>query len=87
MDVATEILNSIQILMERKITNQTADRTFASVIKEVHTDNTYTILAQDGSERKLYSSLPSLPLNAGTKVWVKLPSGSLDNMHICGIRQ
>ena len=85
MDFKTEILNSIEIILNK--VEQKSDRTFASVIKEVHTDNTYTILGQDGSERKLYSSVPSLPLNAGTKVWVKLPSGSLDNMHICGIRQ
>ena len=87
MDVAKEILNSIHIIMDREINNQKTDRTFASVVTQVHTDNTYTILAQDGSEREVYSCIPSPALHAGAKVWVKLPSGSINNMHICGIRQ
>jgi len=87
LNVAKEIIKSIQIIMDREIDNQKTDRTFASVITQVHTNNTYTVLAQDGSEREIYSCLPSLSLNTGTKVWVKLPSGSINNMHICGIRQ
>ena len=87
MDVAKEILKSIHIIMDREFDNQKIDRTFASVITQVHTDNIYTVLAQDGSEREVYSCLPSLSLHAGTKVWIKLPSGSINNMHICGIRQ
>jgi len=87
MDFKTEILNSIQIMMDQKINNQSTDRTFASIIKQINTDGTYIILDEDGTDRTTYSSIPSLNLQIRTKVWVKIPCGNINNMHICGIRQ
>lgn len=87
MDYKTEILKSIQIMIDKKISSYKGDRTFPSIIKKVNNNNTYIILAEDGSERTVYSSIPSLNLQIRTKVWVKIPCGNINNMHICGIRQ
>jgi len=87
MDFKTEILKSIQIMVDKKISNYKTDRTFPSIIKQANSNNTYIILSEDGTERVIHSSIPSLNLQTRTKVWVKIPCGNINNMHICGIRQ
>ena len=62
------------------------DRTFASAIKSINKDSTYTIMDDGGVERKLECSIPNVVLRVGQYVWVKIPSGRLEDMHICGIK-
>ncbi len=87
MDLGNEIIKSIRIMLDRKISNYKTDKTFDSVIIKTNANHTYVILGEDGSQRTVYSSIPSLNLTTGSKVWVKMPYGSLNNMHICGIRK
>ncbi len=62
------------------------DKTFASAIKSINKDSTYTIMDDGGVERKLKCSIPNAVLKVGQYVWVKVPSGRLEDMHICGIK-
>lgn len=87
MNCKAELLNTVQIMTNQKIKRYKTDKTFASVIKQVNTDDTYTIIDEDGTERVIYSSVPSLDLQTKTKVWVKIPCGNINHMHICGIRK
>lgn len=83
--VSDEILKAIRYAIDK--INIATDRTFSSIITQVNADGTYIILGEDGTERRVYSSIPSLNLEVMSKVWVKMPRGSLNNMHICGIRR
>lgn len=82
-NVSDEILKAIRYAIDK--IDIATDRTFSSVIKQVNSDGTYIILGEDGSERKVYSSIPSLNLKVMSRVWVKMPRGRLNDMHICGI--
>lgn len=62
------------------------DKTFSSVIKKVNADKTYLILDEGGAERKVKCALPNTTLKTGQYVWIKIPCGILENMHICGIK-
>ena len=62
------------------------DRTFASTIKGINKDNTYTIMDDGGVERKVKCSIPNADLKTGQYVWVKIPSGKIEEMHICGLK-
>lgn len=62
------------------------DRTFGSVILNVNNNNTYTIQDEGGVQRKVKCALPNLILKAGQNVWVKIPGGKLEEMHICGVK-
>ena len=39
-----------------------------------------------GVERKLECAIPNITLKVGQYVWVKIPSGRLEDMHICGVK-
>ncbi len=62
------------------------DRTFASAVKNINKDSTYTIMDDGGVERKLECAIPNITLKVGPYVWVKIPSGRLEDMHICGVK-
>ncbi|MCX4343122.1 MAG: hypothetical protein OSJ53_04420 [Kineothrix sp.] len=62
------------------------DRTFASAVKSINKDSTYTIMDDAGAERKVKCSLPNAALKTGQYVWVKVPCGRLEDMHICGLK-
>ena len=57
------------------------DRTFSSVVKTINKDSTYTVMDNGGVERKLKCSI-----KIGQYVWVKVPCGRLEDMHICGVK-
>lgn len=63
------------------------DTTFLSIIKAVNTDGTYTIQDSGGINRNVICTIPNVILQVGNKVWVKIPSGSASDMHICGIKE
>lgn len=62
------------------------DRTFGSVVLNVNNNNTYTIQDDGGVQRKVKCAIPGLNLKVGQNIWVKIPSGKLEGMHICGVK-
>lgn len=62
------------------------DRTFGSVIFNVNNNNTYTIQDEGGVQRKVKCAIPNSILKVGQNVWVKIPGGKLEEMHICGVK-
>lgn len=85
MDFKREIIKTIQIMIDERIGNYKADKTFPSVIKQKNTDGTYVVLDDSGGERKVKCCIPDLDLKVGQRIYVKIPSGSLQNIHIVGI--
>ena len=47
MDYKTEILKSIQIMIDKKISSYKGDRTFPSIIKKVNNNNTYCMCTEN----------------------------------------
>lgn len=85
MDIAKEILKSIQILVDKKLDHYKADRTYQSVIKET-TPKGYVVLDECGSKRTVQCRIPNAgSLKVGQKVWVKEPCGRLNDLHIVGV--
>lgn len=84
MDFKTEILKSIQVMVDRKLNNYKADRTYKSVIREV-TKKGYVVFDSTGSERAVRCCIPGVALKAGQYVWLKEPMGDLKGLHICGV--
>lgn len=84
MDFKTEILKSIEAVINQKMNNYKADRTYKSVIKNI-TQKGYVILDNAGSERTVTCCIPNVELKVGQRVWVKEPTGDLKGLHICGV--
>lgn len=84
MDFKTEILSSIRIMIEQRLRNYKADRTYASVIKSI-TPKGYVVSDEAGRERTVPCCIPGIRLNAGQNVWIKEPLGDLKQLHICGV--
>lgn len=84
MDFKTEILKSIQTIIDKKLDNFKADRTYKSVIKNI-TPKGYVTLDETGSERTVPCGIPNVELKVGQYVWVKEPMGDLKGLHICGV--
>lgn len=62
------------------------DRTFSSAVKSINNDSTYTIMDDGGVNRNVRCAIPNAALRIGQYVWVKVPSGRLEDMHICGVK-
>ena len=62
------------------------DRTFASAVKSINRDSTYTIMDDGGVNRNVRCAIPNAALRIGQYVWVKVPSGRLEDMHISGVK-
>ena len=62
------------------------DRTFSSAVKSINNDSTYTIMDDGGVNRNVRCAIPNVALRVGQYVWVKVPSGRLEDMHICGVK-
>lgn len=86
MDFKTEIFKSIQTMVDKKLDNYKADRTYKSVIKRI-TPKGYVILDLTGSERTVPCCIPGVELKVGQYVWVKEPMGDLKGIHICGVAE
>jgi len=91
MDLSNKNINAVEMLAEQivkliKTHEHKYDRTFASAVKSINKDNTYTIMDDGGVERKVKCSIPNADLKAGQYVWVKAPCRRLEDMHICGVR-
>ena len=84
MDIGTEIIKSIQLMIDRALNDYKADHTYKSVIKQISPKG-YVILDAAGSERTVPCCVPGVELKAGQSVWVKEPMGQLKDIHICGL--
>ena len=84
MNFKQEILKSIKLMIDEKISSYKGDKTYISVIKHV-TQKGYVIFDDAGSERTVQCCIPGVELKAGQKVWIKQPMGNLRNLHICGV--
>lgn len=84
MDLGKEILKSIQIMVDRKLDNYRADRTYKTIIKDI-TKKGYVVLDRVGSERTVQCCIPGVELKKMQSVWVKEPMGNLKGLHICGV--
>lgn len=75
--------DKISNLIDEKIGSQKYDSTFKSTVWKINTDNTYSI----NYKGQLYNvrSAIDTDLKVGQSVWVKIPTGLLREMHICGI--
>lgn len=80
-NIADEIIRTIKYAMDKKTVN--CDRTYPSVIKAV-TPKGYVVFDESGGERTVKCCIPDAGLKAGQSVYVKEPSGRLNELHICG---
>ena len=85
MNLKEEIFKSVEILLESKLKKQSYDRTFLSVVNEVHGNGTYTIM-NEGQKHKVKCAIPNVELKTGQQVWITVPCGDLKGMFICGVR-
>lgn len=84
MDIGKEILKAIQIMIDRKIGEYKADRTYQSVIQRI-TKKGYVVLDETGNERTVQCCIPGLELREMQRVWLKEPMSNLRNLHIVGV--
>ena len=80
--ISDEILKAIKYAVDRKAVN--CDKTYKSVIKAIKPKG-YVILDDAGSERTVKCCIPNLDLKIGQSVWVKVPMGKLQDIHIVGV--
>ena len=85
LDLGKEILKSIQIIVDRKLSNYKADITYKSRIKAINNKKDYVVLDRSGSERTVKCCIPGLDLKVGQRVWVKVPMNKIGDIHIVGI--
>ena len=84
MDFKTEILKTIETMIDKKLDNYKADRTYRSVIKSINKKG-YVIIDTTGSERTVQCCIPGVELRVGQSVYVKEPMGKLNDIHIVGV--
>lgn len=82
MTLSDEILRTIKYALDKYTVN--CDRTYKSVVKSI-TPKGYVILDDSGCERTVKCVIPNADLKIGKGVWVKVPCGNLNQIHICGI--
>lgn len=85
MNQNSNFLKSIEILVDKKLSKYCMEKTFPSVVYGVNSDGTYTIV-KAGQKYNVKCAIPGLSLGLGSNVWVKIPSGRMQDMHICGVR-
>ncbi len=84
MSLGEELIKTIQIMINRKLKNYRADRTYRTVIKGVN-KNGYVITDQAGQDRTVPCGIPNVELRPGQSVYVKEPMGKLNELHICNV--
>lgn len=84
MNLGEELLKTIQIMINRKLKNYSADRTYRTVIKRID-KNGYVITDQAGQERIVPCGIPNVELIPMQSVYVKEPMGKINELHICNV--
>lgn len=85
LEAVDVLVNKIIAVVDKKISKLSHDKTFPSVVYGVNADGTYTIV-KAGQKYNVKCAIPGLQLGLGSNVWVKIPSGRMQDMHICGVR-
>lgn len=73
-------------MVDRKLDNYKADRTYKTTIKDI-TKKGYVVLDRAGSERTVQCCIPGVSLRKMQSVWVTEPQSDLNNLYISGIRK
>lgn len=81
--ITESITKSVNTIIDGRLKNLKYDLTFKTVINQKNDDGTYEIIYR-GQPYCVYSSIPQ-SCQSGQPVWVKIPNGSFNDMHICGI--
>lgn len=76
-----EILRYINRATKEKVIG---DITFKSVVKKIE-GGKYHILDLGGGTRKVKCCIPNVEIKVGQAVYVKMPRGELQDIHICGV--
>ena len=86
VNLAVDILvkNIVKAVREGQ-QNVSVTQSFQSVIKQANSNGTYVILDQSGQERIVKCCIPGLELKVGMNVWIMIPQGNLNKMHIYGV--
>lgn len=77
------LVDKIISIVEKKNENLKYDKTFKSTVWKINENGTYQIRYL-GQPYNVNNALGTT-LSLGQSVWVKIPSGTFRNMHICGI--
>jgi len=85
MTIKEEIINAIELLIDKKLSTYASDITYISAIKKVNANGTYVITDRGGTERAVKCCIPNLALSVGQIVYIKVPAGKLKYTHICGV--
>ena len=84
MSLGEELLKTMQIMINRKLKNYKADRTYRTVIKRID-KNGYVITDETGQERTVPCGIPNVELKPMQSVYVKEPLGKINELHICSV--
>lgn len=61
------------------------DRTFQSVVTAINGINAYTIIEAGAEIKNVPAYVGGQKINVGNSVYVKIPSGNRNKMHICNV--
>lgn len=84
MSLGEELIKTMQIMINRRLKNYKADRTYRTVIKRID-KNGYVITDQAGQERTVPCGIPNIELRPMQSVYVKEPMGKLNELYICNV--
>lgn len=82
--IADELIKTIQMMIDKNLENNKADRTYRAVVRGINRKG-YVIFDRAGGERTVKCCIPGIELKVGQQVWVKEPMGDFKDLHICGV--
>lgn len=90
-NILNEDIRALQIMVKEFVSliknhSHNYDTTFTSVVSSVNTNGTYVIQDEGGVKRNVKCSIPNITVKVGQNVWVKIPKGIIEDMHICGVK-
>ena len=77
------LVDKIISIVEKKNEKLKYDKTFKSTVWKINENGTYQIRYL-GQPYNIHNALGTT-LSLGQNVWVKIPSGTFRDMHICGV--
>ena len=82
-EISDSVIKIVNTIINQRLNDLKFDKTFKSTVWAVDQDGTYKI-NHLGQQYDVYNALGT-ELKQGQSVWVKIPSGIVKNMHICGV--
>lgn len=71
-------------MVDKAVANCKVDRTYRTTIKRID-KNGYVITDETGQERSVPCGIPNVELRPMQSVYVKVPMGKLNELHICSV--